>query len=790
MPSQTPDSDTEFALQVRAYLRDMLPADMAKRGRTDVHPSREDQLGITALLAGVGWSVPNWPVEYGGPGWSAQRRMLFEEELMLAGAPPNNIQGVSLVAPVVYTFGTEAQKARYLAPIREGREFWAQGFSEPGSGSDLASLRTRAVLDGDGPDAVYVVNGQKIWTSDAFMADMLFTLVRTDPLVKAQRGISFLLIALNSPGVTVRTIPSIDEGESLCEVFFDDVRVPVANLIGEEGRGWDYAKFLLGTERVGVAEVPRNKRNLATLATMAAQAPSGTPGISLYADPVFRSRIARLEIDLLALEAAAVQTLAIDDQSPLTPSALKIHGTELMQAILGLQVETLGGHAGAFYPHDAAGPSPGPEHAPGVTAEYLFRRCMTILGGSNEIQKNIIAKLLFSGQQPSLPTLSEDQLMLQQSAERCAADYRDAPWSDRADGDPARAHKRWRKLADTGLLGLGIAEDIGGYGGSDQDLAVLCETLGGVTEPLGTCAIAPGLLLARSAWSIDRQRAVIQALVAGEQVVAFAHAEAESAGQGAAEMTACRAQASAGGFRLDGAKCAVAGGPIADAFIVSARSAGQPGDAGGLSLFWLPRNTPGLTCLNYRSIDGQVLADLRLDGVALDEDALLSPLDQALPAIEHALDLLTTMACAGAVGTMDQLLTLTRDYLQTRQQFGAPLASFQALQHRVAEMYGEIALSRALVQRAVAALAGGPAPRALLAAAAKSRTGRAGFFVGSQAVQLHGGIGMTQACAVGGHFKHLHMFEASWGNSQYQSQRFARLTDSNPAVHPRDSALT
>jgi alkylation response protein AidB-like acyl-CoA dehydrogenase len=415
---------------------------------------------------------------------------------------------------------------------------------------------------------------------------------------------------------------------------------------------------------------------------------------------------------------------------------------------------------------------------------------MTILGGSNEIQKNIIAKLLFSGQQPSLPALSEDQLMLQQSAERCAADYRDAPWSDRADGDPARAHKRWRKLADTGLLGLGIAEDIGGYGGSDQDLAVLCETLGGVTEPLGTCAIAPGLLLARSAWSIDRQRAVIQALVAGEQVVAFAHAEAESAGQGAAEMTACRAQASAGGFRLDGAKCAVAGGPIADAFIVSARSAGQPGDASGLSLFWLPRNTPGLTCLNYRSVDGQVLADLQLDGVTLGESALLSPLDQALPAIEHALDLLTTMACAGAVGTMDQLLTLTRDYLQTRQQFGAPLASFQALQHRVAEMYGEIALSRALVQRAVAALAGAPAPRALLAAAAKSRTGRAGFFVSSQAVQLHGGIGMTQACAVGGHFKHLHMFEASWGNSQYQSQRFARLTDSNPAVHPRDSALT
>lgn len=788
MRPDTPDmSDGQFLDAVRKFLRDNLPPDMAQRGLKAVHPTRDDQLAMTTLLSRAGWSVPNWPVAYGGPGWSAHRRGLFEEELMMAGAPPNNIQGISLAGPVIYTFGTEAQKARYLAPIREGREYWAQGFSEPGAGSDLASLRTRAVREGEGPNAVYVVNGQKIWTSQAYMADMLFCLVRTDPAAKPQRGISFLLIDLKTPGITIRPIESIDEGKSLCEVFFDDVRVPVANLIGEENKGWDYTKFLLGNERVAVAEVPGNKRNLATLQDLARRAPSSVAGQTLYDEPVFRSRIAKLELDLLALEAAVVSAIEVGDSSPLTPSALKIHGTELLQALLGMQVEALGAHGAAFYPPDgpfdgSLGPLPGPAYAPSITANYMFCRCMTILGGSNEIQKNIISKLLFAGTEPTLPPLSDDQMLLQQSAEAYAADYRTAPWSERASGDAGLARKRWQAIADTGFIGLGIAEELGGYGGSLADLAVLSEAFGrgGVSEPMGSCAFIPGRLLAQAAWPAERRQATIERLVSGEVVAVFAHVEAESGGQGTAALTRTHAAAKPGGFVMDGAKCAVMGGAMADAFIVSARTAGSPGDRTGLSLFWVPRDAPGLQCINYRSVDGQVMADLRLNGVTLGEDALISAREQALPAIEAAIDIAMVMACAEAVGTMATVLTVTRDYLLVRKQFGSPLAGFQALQHRLAEMYGELALARALLGRCVVALEADAAERARFAAAAKARIGRAAFFVGSQGIQLHGGIGMTQECVVGHYFKCLHTFEVIWGNSNYHSERFARLGDSVP----------
>ncbi|MEN9316170.1 MAG: hypothetical protein RIS35_2563, partial [Pseudomonadota bacterium] len=392
--SPSEETDAQFRARVRAWLRENLPEDMVRRSRDGVHPSREDMLGVTALLSKVGWSVPHWAPEYGGPGWSAMRAFIFEEELTLAGGPSNNIQGVSLVGPVIYTFGTPAQKERFLAPIREGREFWSQGFSEPNSGSDLASLRTRAVRDGD----VYVVDGQKIWTSQAMYADWLFCLVRTDPQVKPQLGISFLLIDMKSPGITVRPIPSIDEGESLCEVFFDAVRVPVDNLVGQEGRGWDYAKFLLGRERVQTAEVPRNKLYLSRLRAIAGiEQRDGRP---LIEDPVFAHRIAQAEVDLIGLEAAVVGAIDARDDSALTPSALKVVGCELMQRQLGLQVEALGDLGAALHSHSGLalpGAAVPDGDAEGVVSEFLFRRAATIYGGSNEVQKNIIAKLLFSG---------------------------------------------------------------------------------------------------------------------------------------------------------------------------------------------------------------------------------------------------------------------------------------------------------------------------------------------------------------------------------------------------------
>ncbi|HWS76086.1 MAG TPA: acyl-CoA dehydrogenase family protein [Quisquiliibacterium sp.] len=768
-------TDEDFRARVRDWLRANIPADMAQRSRTAVHPTREDMLGITAVLAKAGWSVPHWAPEHGGPGWSPLRRQIFQEELILAGAPSNNIQGVSLVGPVIYTFGTQAQKERYLSPIREGREFWCQGFSEPNSGSDLASLRTRAVREGD----VYVVNGQKIWTSQAMLADMMFCLVRTDPDAKPQKGISFLLIPMTLPGLTVRPIESIDEGESLCEVFFDSVRVPAANLVGEEGKGWDYAKFLLGNERVQTAEVPRNKLYLARLREIAAH--EFRDGVPLLKDPVFRERVASAEIDFVGLESAVLEALEADDDSALTPSSLKVLGCELMQRTLGLQVEALGPYGAAFYPHPGHGPQaavPGPAHAAGVAAEFLFRRAATIYGGSSEVQKNIISKLLFLGQEGPAPRLTEDQGMLRESARRLAEGA--ARGTQRArtrDASPEQARAAWQRLADTGFAGLGIPESAGGAGGSLADLAVVCETFGsGLSdEPFVGLAVLPGQVLAALDLPDTLRAELVGALVSGQRITAVAHEEPGSATPGARTV----ARRNGSGYAIEGLKCVVPGGKAADRFLLSAHVEGE-----GFALFLVDASAPGLHARAYRTIDGRGVCDLVLEHVHVPEAARLGSGEAAREALERAIDHALVMSCADAVGAMGEALRITRDYLAVRKQFGSTLSEFQALRHRLAEMYAELAVSRALLKRAVEALQGDVHGRRRLAAAAKARIGRAATFVANQSVQLHGGIGMTEEYVIGRYYKRLFTFEALMGNSAHHTRRFAGL-DEAAALPPR-----
>ena len=374
-------ADERFRDEVRAFLRETLPPDMARRNLRDFHPTKADMQDWTRLLHAKGWSAPHWPVEFGGTGWSAQRRHIFEEECLLAGAPPTCTAAFRLVAPVIYTFGDAAQCARYLPAIRSGDAFWAQGFSEPNSGSDLASLRTSARRDGDD----YVVNGQKTWTTEAHYADHLFCLVRTDASAKPQRGISFLLIDANAPGVTIRPIVSIDDAHSLNEVFFDDVRVPVTNRVGDEGQGWTIAKFLLENERAFSAEVPRNKRLFARLRTIAAQE-------GLIGDALFAQRMAKLEVELMALECLTLRALSEEGSPAATQwpggSILHVLGSELQQKIGELMVEALGDQGCVFYPEHSTQSG----HAPGVAADFLYRRAATIYGGSNEIQRNLIAR--------------------------------------------------------------------------------------------------------------------------------------------------------------------------------------------------------------------------------------------------------------------------------------------------------------------------------------------------------------------------------------------------------------
>jgi alkylation response protein AidB-like acyl-CoA dehydrogenase len=381
------ESAEAFRAEVCAFCANELPPGLTRKVFRNLVLEKEDYLEYLHLLARKGWSVGHWPREHGGCDWTPLMRFVFDEETSRAGAPWLIPFGVNYVGPVIYTYGSDTQKRRFLPPIRESTEWWAQGYSEPGAGSDLAALRTRAVRDGDH----YVVTGQKIWTTYVQWADWMFCLVRTSHDERPQSGISFLLVDMKSPGITVRPIPTMDGYRHVNEVFLDDVRVPAANLVGEEGKGWAYAKFLLANERVLVSEVGRSTRQLHRLRALAARV---LPG-----DALFARRIAELDLRLFVLQStcyrAVAQTMQGADAGAAS-SIMKLRGSELQQDIAEAMLDACGLAGIVFDPRTVAEvdiPSPaGDEDAPGIVRDHLHGRAATIYGGSNEIQRNIIAK--------------------------------------------------------------------------------------------------------------------------------------------------------------------------------------------------------------------------------------------------------------------------------------------------------------------------------------------------------------------------------------------------------------
>ncbi len=391
--------EQSFRAEVQAFLRERLPRHIRDKVWNGHELSREDYVLWQRRLHERGWGAMGWPVQFGGAGWNAVQQYIFEEESANAGAPRLIPFGIKMVAPVIIAFGNAAQQQRFLPPIRSGEAWWCQGYSEPGAGSDLASLRTRAVREGD----YYVVNGQKTWNTLGQYADWIFCLVRTDPQAKQQSGITFLLIDMKSPGVSVRPIELLDGGHEVNEVWLENVRVPVENRIGEENRGWTYAKFLLGHERTNIAGIGIAKRELARLKRVAAE--ERKDGRPLIDDPLFAARVASVEIELAALEITNLRVLSAERGSRAPgpeASILKIKGTEIQQAISELLMRAAGAYAlpmrreamEAGWQSDPTLPAPGPRYAAMVMSAYLNQRKLSIFGGTNEIQKNIIAKTM------------------------------------------------------------------------------------------------------------------------------------------------------------------------------------------------------------------------------------------------------------------------------------------------------------------------------------------------------------------------------------------------------------
>ena len=393
-----------FRDEVRAWIEQAYDADLrrqmsqSKNGYLD----KAGQVKWQKKLAEKGWVAPGWPAQYGGPTWTSSQHYIFNMEMSLAGVPASSPMGLKMVAPVIMAFGTDAQKQQHLPPILSSDIWWCQGYSEPGSGSDLASLQMKAERDGDH----YILNGSKIWTTHAQWADWMFCLVRTSQEAKPQNGISFLLLEMNTPGISIRPLPTLDgpvEGQQeINQVFFEDVRVPISNRIGEEGMGWTYAKYLLEFER-GNAYAPGLMNMLKKVRRIASAEASGN-GTSMIQDTDFRRKLANLQIKVEALNATELKIFsAMSSGTPVGPasSMLKLEGSETQQAITELPLEAVGIYAQPFVADTWAemrgetnAPRPGPDYAAPAAPSYLNYRKASIYAGSNEIQHNIMAKLI------------------------------------------------------------------------------------------------------------------------------------------------------------------------------------------------------------------------------------------------------------------------------------------------------------------------------------------------------------------------------------------------------------
>lgn len=716
-----------FEAEVRAFAEEKCPPDIRAIVRDARKLTRDAWARWQKILFEHGWGAPNWPVEFGGTGWDTRQRYIFDTVLAETNCPPQYHHGLRHLGPVLLRYGTKEQQERFLPGILRGDDWWCQGYSEPGSGSDLASLRTRAERTADG----YVVNGQKIWTSHAHEADWIYTLVRTSQEDRKQKGISLLLIDLKSPGITVRPIRTIDGIHHVNEVFFDEVTVPAENLIGEEGQGWTYGKYLLSHERLGGANTAPIFQLYDAVRRLSDQA---TGGALRRAD--IRLRLIDIDSRLMGLREqgrAAVGMAMRGEALGIVPSAIKVTSCAIQQALCDIAVETVGPTHSA---RQGIAPADARDEAflRWISTYFLFRS-RTIVGGSDEVQKNLVAKQLFGADVAQfIPPLVPGEFF--EAAERAASD-------GMTDWD--------------GVVGLGwpmtlVPEDQGGAGGDLADLVAVVEgaARGGLPLSLPTgCGVTP-LLLAGAPAGAARDAALAGHLDGTRRICSALLTE-----DGRLDRTE---------FRLgpDGRPQGRLGGvealPEATHLLLS--------DMDRLVLIDL---SEGVTRQPAQTLDGRPTLDLSFDGTS---GTLLAEGSAAARAHTRAATVGALLSAADAVGTMVPVIRQTMDYLSQRRQFDQPLAEFQVLRHRVAEMVMTCLNASGAVQRALRDMGqAGASPRSL--PAAMLRVGRDAKAIAQASIQLHGGMGMTEDLAVTRLNKRLIQSGFDFGDPMLHAERLA-----------------
>ncbi|KJK20881.1 acyl-CoA dehydrogenase [Burkholderiaceae bacterium 16] len=781
-------TDEAFRKEIRAFLRDEVPPDIRAATRAHCLVTREQAARWHRILHARGWAAPGWPAGHGGPGWSLVQQAIFREELAASDAPYIENLGIDTIGPTLIRHGTQEQCRRFLPGMLSFDDFWAQGYSEPDAGSDLAALRTMARRDGD----AWIVNGSKIWQSLGHWANWALVLVRTDPTaLRKQDGISVLLIDLRSPGVTVRPIRYINGALFHVQMFFDDVRVPEANLVGKADGGWAIAKGLLVIERLFVARVAECKAELARAAELvrARRNEEGQPVNMEHAveHALVARRHAALDIRLRALDAAwwpAVRQAAEGGSPDLEASLLKLEGIQLLQDLHLFRMDAHGAASLRFDPEALEGrpqAGQGPSAHAGNTTLHMWRyRGSSLAGGSSEIQRQIVAKAIFAGQteldRPRNDYLGEEQAMMADTVRRWLDGHYSFERRQKIIGmQGGFDNEAWAGLIDLGLTNLAMPEAFGGLGRSMEDLLPLVEALGEslVLEPLPWNAVLGVQALLALPASTTRDARLV-ALASGDARCAVACGDEPVAGRTLRPTITARRVGE--GWQLDGINPLVMGGAQAHHFIVAAKL-----EDGSLGVFDVPAEARGVVIRAYQLHDARGAADVRLDSVALAAGALIGRGDDAVAATEHAMALATIALCAESVGVMRRVLGITVEYLRTRKQFGRTLAEQQVLQHRMVDHYRAWSGARHLVRQALIGWhAAPPDERRRRVSAAKYLSGMAGRAIAFDVLQLHGAVGLQHETPVSHYSKRLIGNELLLGNAAMHLGRFAEAADAAP----------